>query len=185
MDLNALVGVFSLACLLGTILFLNRLRRKKLVYITDFQIGVKFGDSGACEVLPAGAYRSNDGGSSIMIVDMRPYPFLFERMPFKNVLLADSLISVGGELAVQDPQLAVTKLKKIFEDSLPIIREGVLVTCSRMIADSTSAGRTSLAEAISADLNGTLGSSGIRVQNIEITELWVRQVDTHMAAAAN
>jgi hypothetical protein len=185
MNLHILEAMFSIGCFVGTIWFMNRLRRMKVVYVMDFQAGVKFIDSGSSKILPPGAYRSSDGGSSILVIDMRPHQFVVERLPYKNALLADSVISVGGELMVSDPQLAVSKLKNFLDDSLPSIREGIHFASSRSLVDASVESRMALAGLILAEVNRRLEANGVQIQNLEITELWAQPAGTDLASVAN
>jgi hypothetical protein len=112
--------LFSVACLVAAAVIAFRLRRRKVVYITDFQTGLRFRDGTVCKVLPPGSYLTSGSRNMIAVVDMRPRPFALERLMYQDVLQTNSVISVGGELWIRDPNLAVITLKDIVGNSLPM-----------------------------------------------------------------
>lgn len=178
-------AILSIACLAATLVFIVRLRRRKAVYITDYVAGVRFRNGVFDGILPPGNYFSRDSGNQITMVDMRPYPFIFERMFYQDVLRANSVISVGGVLAVRDPHLAISALKDPVNDTLPIVREHLPLIASRAISDSSLDGRMRLTAAITAGINCELESQGMEIRNLEITELWAQPVKPDVAPVAN
>jgi hypothetical protein len=162
-----------------------RLRRPKSVYVTDYQKAVRFRNGIFCGLLAPGNRRFNPGRDTIEIVDMRPHPFVVERVMYQDVLLSNSVISIGGILLVRDPQLAVTRLKDIVNDSMAIIRDVLRFATSRTIADPSSEGRIKLATNIESEINKELASRGVQVSQLEITEIWAQSVKPATLAGAN
>jgi SPFH domain / Band 7 family len=176
---------FVFACLIAAMIISIRMRRSKPVYIVDFQAGVRFRDGSSTTVLPPGNRRSSTGQHPITVIDLRPHQFVLERLMFRDVLQANSVISVGGEVVVCDPQLAVSKLKNLMNDSMTIVREGLRRTAAQSMVDPSDEGRARLAEAVTADLNRELKSRGVEVRNLEITELWAQPVKHVIPSEAN
>ena len=176
---------FSVICLVVTVVFTVRLRRTKLVYILDYQTGLRYRDGVPCSVLPPGSYLTSASQDPITVVDMRPHHFIFERMVYQDVQHANSVMSVGGELLVRNPQLAVSTLKNLVADSLTIVREGLRLAASRSIVDPSPEGRTKLALTLIYELNRELETRGVEVRNLEITELWARPIKHSIPAEAN
>jgi hypothetical protein len=174
----------GISCLIWAV-FWVRLRRTKLVYITDFQVGIRFYGSDSCKILPPGGYRSSAQHNPITVVDMRPYPFVLERLMLQDVLHSNTVISIGGEIVVRDPRLAVTTLKNLVDDTLLVIRENLRVTISHLIIATSSEERDNLTASIADELDRELQSRGVRVQNIEITELWAWQMRHAIPAGTN
>jgi hypothetical protein len=175
--------LFSVACLVAAAVIAFRLRRRKVVYITDFQTGLRFRDGTVCKVLPPGSYLTSGSRNMIAVVDMRPRPFVLERLMYQDVLQTNSVISVGGELWIRDPNLAVITLKDIVGNSLPIVRERLCQAASRSIIDASPEGRKELAGRLLAELNRELETRGVEIRNLEITSHGRNQ--PNMAAEAN
>lgn len=185
MSPDAVGPILSLACLAVTIVFIIRLRRSKVVYITDYQAGVRFRNGEFDRILPPGGYLSRAATDPITVVDMRPRQFIFERHVYQDVLRAKSVISVGGEVVVRDPQLAVSALKDLANDPIHLVRELLSPAASRTISDPSVEGRKRLAGLIKAELNRELETRGVEVRNLEITELWAHPVQHSIPAVAN
>jgi hypothetical protein len=185
MTADILVQFIFFVCLVTMVVFGIRLRRSKLLYIVDYQVGLRPRSDGSSELLQPGAYRSSAGGTPISIVDLRPRQFILERLVFQDMLRASGVISVGGELVIRDPQLAVTAFKNLVEDSLPIVRERLLHVVPRSIIDPSVDGRAKMAASVTADLNRELQSRGVAIEHLEITELWIQAVKFNMPAETN
>jgi len=176
--------VFSLVCLVATVIFTIRMRQKKAVHIFDYQAGVRF-NGASCSILPPGVHFTNASSDPITVVDMRPHQFIFERQLYKDALLSSFVISLGGELQVCDAQLAVTTLKNLVDDSLVLIQEGLRLAASHSIVDSGDEGRAKLASSFTSELNDDLRTKGVEVREIEITELWIQQVRHSIPTTTN
>lgn len=120
------------------------------------------------------SYRSYPGRDQINLVDMRPNLFLEERMSYEDAMQSPSIMSIGAELAVSDPYLAFTKLKDPIDDSIPIAKEIIWSFAASNITDTSPAAREKTAEEITKAVNSELSQFGVRVGNLEITELWSR-----------
>ena len=165
-------ALFLVACVVAVSIVNLQMRRSKAIYICDYQVGLLFQDGERTKVLSPGNHFSIAAKDPITIVDMRPYQFVFERFPFRDKFHVASLISVGGEFAVSDPELAVRTFKEIYNESLVIIRDRLAEVASQFIVDSDPAGRQELAVKISSELNNELRHRGVEIHNLEITELW-------------
>jgi hypothetical protein len=62
-------------------------------------------------------------------------------------------------------------MKNVVNDSLAIIREGLIQAASHLIVDASPEGRTSLAAAVTTELNRELKTRGVGIGSLEITEL--------------
>jgi hypothetical protein len=165
-------------------LLIRRLRRMKRILIPDFQRGVRFVNGAFRDVLGPGSYRSYPGRDQINRVDMRPTPFLEERLHYEDAMQTPCIMSIGAELSVADPYLACTKLKVPIDDSIPIAEEIILSFAASNVTDTSAAAREKTAEEITKAVNSELSQFGVRVSNLEITELWSRP-PRHGALGAN
>jgi hypothetical protein len=95
------------------------------------------------------------------------------------------VISIGAELRIADPCEAITKLKNLVNDSIAIIRDELRSIVSKRIADPTLDARGKMSADIAEQLNLHLGKFGVRVENVEITELWSRTVNSALITGAN
>lgn len=73
-----------------------------------------------------------------------------------------------------DPYVASTELKKPVDDSLPVVREALRSFATTRITDPNPEVRAKFAEDIETFINVQVSKSGMRVKNIEVTELWTR-----------
>jgi hypothetical protein len=185
MTTEILGQLIFLVCLATMVVFGIRLRRSKLLYIVDYQVGLRPKSDGSSELLQPGAYRSSAGGTPISVVDLRPRQFILERLVFQDMLRASGVISVGGELVIRDPQLADIAFKNLLEDSLPIVRERLLHFAPRSIIDLSIEGRAKMAASITADLNREMQARGVGIEHLEITELWVQPAKYNLPSEAN
>ena len=149
---------------------------RKLVFITDYQTGVRFVKGAFSEILGPGAYPYAKSREEITVVDMRPQPFVVERFFYQDGLQSPSVISLGAELVVYDPYAATTKIKDRYNDSIALVRDTMRVYLGKTVLDTSPAARKTAAGKIFAVVNAELSSIGMKVQNLEITELWSRTV---------
>jgi hypothetical protein len=185
MSLDVFEAILSFVCLAATLAFIVRIRRRKFVFITDYQAGVRFRDGAFDRIMPPGGHLTRIGASEITTVDLRPRQFVFERFFYQDILRARSVISVGGEIVVRNPQLAISTLKDLANDPLQIVREHLSPAASRTITDPTPEGRKKLADLITTELNRELETRGVEVRNLEITELWAQPIQHSIPAIAN
>ena len=180
------VPILVIIGIVAAVWFLTvRLRPPKSIYIPDYQKGVRFRNGVFCGLLGPGNRRFNPGRDTIAVVDMRPHPFVIERVMYQDALLSKSVISVGGIFFVRDPLLAITRLKDIVNDSLSIIRDVLRLATSRAIADPSSEGRLKMAATIKSEINREIESRGVQVAELEITELWAQPVKQTTPSGAN
>jgi hypothetical protein len=173
------------ACLGISLVFWVLLRRSKLVHVVEYQVGLSFRGNGEIRVLPPGTYRTNPSRDPITIVDMRPYQFLLERLVFQDALRVNAVISLSGQVAVRDPQVAVSMIKNLAEDPVTFAREGLRQMVSRVVVDPNQQERMRLAEKMKSDLNRELEPKGLVLQDLEITELWAESVRLDIPAEVN
>jgi hypothetical protein len=174
MNSDTVGALVFVAAVVALYLLIRRLRRTKRIFIPDFQRGVRFVNGVFRGVLGPGSYRSYPGRDQINLVDMRPNPFLEERLQFEDALQSPSIMSIGAELTVSDPHLAYTKLQDPVDDSIPMAREVIESFAAKNIADTSAAARVKTAEEITEAVNSELSQFGVRISNLEITELWSR-----------
>lgn len=172
MNLSIFLWPLYLVFLSSAVFFGWRLRGTKLVHIADYEVGLRFRDGSSFMILPPGSYRSSVQRKPITVVDQRPHMFLSERLMFQDLSQAKAVISVGGSLAISDPQLAMTSMKNVVPDSLVIIRECLLQVASHSIVDSSLEGRANLTAAVVDKINGELRTRGVEIGQMEISELW-------------
>jgi len=180
--------IWAVAFLLGIVVLLSlRIygRRTVRVFITDYQRGVRFVDGTFRDLLGPGSYRSNCNREQVTVVDMRPQPVVLERIFYQDAFSAPSVISIAAELSVGDPYRATSQLKDPIRDSLDLIREQLRGIATQSIAGIEQETRHKSAHAIAAALNSDLNECGMRVANLEITELWSRSVPPQTTAGAN
>src|ERR1039457_4030913 len=126
-------GMLSFLCFISAVVFALILRRTKLTHISDYQAGLRFRDSTSFRVLGPGSYRVFAQRNPITVADMRPHVFLLERLMFQDMMRANAVISVGGTVVICDPQLALTTMKNVADDSLVVVREGLVQTVTHSI----------------------------------------------------
>ena len=183
MDPDAIVGVIFIAGIVVLVFLIRRVRTAKTVFITDYQRGVRFVNGVFRDVLGPGRYRSYTGHDLINVVDMRPSPFVAERMSYQDALHSPSIMSIGAELQIADPYVASTKLKNPVDDSIPVAREIIKSFAAGNITDARPEARVKTAEEITKVVNRELSQFGMAVRNLEITELWSRPLQGHLTGA--
>lgn len=168
---------------LFTILILRLMPKSTRAFITDYQRGLRFVKGSFVDVKGPGSYRSRKSGNEITVVDMRPQPFLIERLFYQDGLQNPAVVSIGAELVVTDPYAAVTMVKDRFNDSVSIVRDALRIQLGRSVTDSNLEGRKNLAEKLTTEANAELSKIGMAIQNAEVTELWSRTVRGHSSRA--
>jgi regulator of protease activity HflC (stomatin/prohibitin superfamily) len=148
-----------------------RMRNKRRVYVTEYQRGLRFVNGAFKEALGPGSYRPLFSGQNIELVDMRPQPVLLEVFPYRDALQHDSYVSLGLELLVDDPYLATKMLKDQVSDSLSVTRDKIRAVMSHTVCDGGPEFAARIAEQITSSVNGELQRLGMKVANVEITEL--------------
>lgn len=185
MHTENILGLFAYLFFLSGVFLAVYIRRTKTVHVFDFQVGLRFKQGNSYETLSRGSYRTNSARTPITVVDVRPRQFLIERVYFQDALLANAVISVGGEFLVSDPEVANNTLKNLYDDSLARMREHLCPAARRGVIDPSPEGRENLARSITSEMNSVLQTSGIMLRNLEITELWVQHPEIPAQTMAN
>jgi len=154
------------------IIFLFRFGKIPRTYLTEYMCGVRFVKGRFANVLGPGAHKPLTRRVHIEVVDLRPVPFLLENISYRDASQSDSVISIGAEMLVDDAYLAATSLKNRVSDSLPIVRETLHTAVSRTIGDRSAEFRVQVAKDIERAVNDELRPLGMRISNVEITELF-------------
>ncbi len=180
------IGVFLFFAALGTSIYLRiRRARRKPIYITDYQCGLRYKDGVFETKVAPGNYRVNGSRDQIVVVDMRPRLVLLERIFYQDALQSPSVVSLSAELVVQDAYTASTRLKNATDDSSNLVRDAVRLTVSKSIVGHSNETRAVTALEIQNTANTELEKFGMRVSNLEITEAWSREVEPPMSLGAN
>lgn len=174
MNVAGVLELLYLPMAIVLIIFLYRWGKMPRTYVTDYMRGLRFVKGAFVGVIGPGSYKPFSRGVHIETVDMRPVPFLLERITYRDALESDAIISVGAELSVDDAYLAATSLKDRVGDSLLILREKLRSSASGKIADRRPEFRAKLAESIEYAANEELRHSGMKVSNVVITEMFSR-----------
>ena len=185
MDIDAIVGFLFLFGLVAVFVIGRRIARVQRVFVNDYQRGVRFVHGAFTNVVGPGVYRILGKNQHIDVADMRPRQFVMECISYRDALRNDSFISIGAELVIADPYLAVTKLKDQFADSMPTIRDTLRTVASRGIGDGSSEARGRTAKHVTNAVNTELGRSGMKIANLEITEMWSRPVVKRISSGLN
>ncbi|HEV2488455.1 MAG TPA: SPFH domain-containing protein [Candidatus Acidoferrales bacterium] len=164
------------------LVFLFRFGKAPRTYLTDYMKGLRFVKGRFVDVLGPGGYKPFTRRVHIEVVDMRPVPFLMESISYRDALQSESVVSIGAEMLVDDPYLAATSLKHRISDSLPIVRETLRAAASRCISDRSPEFRLKMARDIEGAVNQELRQSGMKIANVEVTELFVRGGRSHRVA---
>lgn len=169
--------ILTLACSVtaGILLsYLFRLRKVPRIYLTDYMCGLRFTKGSFDGVMRRGGHQPLTRSERVEIVDMRPVPFLMESIWYRDALQSECVVSIGAEMLVGDPYLAATSLKDRFGDTLPIVRNTLRGAVSRAITDRGQEARAKLADDIEVAVNNELRRIGMRISNVEITEIFSR-----------
>jgi SPFH domain/Band 7 family protein len=179
-------SILSVACSVLLCMWgITRLKRIKSVVIVDFQRGVRFRKGVFRDEIGAGAYTIDSQKEQILIMDLRPRLILIERQGYQDALQSPTVVSMAGELLVSNAHLAATKLKDPVNDAMPLVRDALINCGKQNITDDSTTGRQRLSDLVTAATNQELAKVGMRIANVEITELWCRQVHTAIGATAN
>jgi regulator of protease activity HflC (stomatin/prohibitin superfamily) len=170
-DISAMILV-SLVVLVFA--FLWHMRKIKRIYITDYMRGVRYVKGSFRDVLGPGSYQPFTRSVTIERVDMRPVPFVLERIFYRDALQSDAVVSIGAEMLVSDPHIASTMLTDKVSDSIPIVRDTLRAILSRGITDESPEFRVKAAADITSAANAELSQLGMRISNVEVTELSTR-----------
>jgi regulator of protease activity HflC (stomatin/prohibitin superfamily) len=160
-------------------------RKAKRIFVTDYQRGVRFVKGSFSNVLGPGSYQPLTSREQIEVVDMRPQPIFLEKISYRDACQNDSFLSIGAEMLVCDPHLAVTTLKKQIDDSLPIVRDALRSVVSRGIADGSPEFRSKTAVDITQAINAELSRVGMKISGVEIVELWSRPGPQRVTVVSN
>jgi len=171
MNLSDILSLIFFPVAILAIAFVYYLRRFPRVYIPDYARGVRFIEGAFRDVVGPGSYQNFTRRVQIEVVDMRPVPVILDRIFYRDALQSDSVVSIGAEMLVDDPYLAATSLKNRVGDSLPIVRNTLRSTLSRGIADASPEYRVKAADDIAGAVNTELKRLGMKISNVEITEL--------------
>jgi hypothetical protein len=168
--------VVFLAGIAGYVFVLLRLRKTKRIFITDYQRGVRYKAGVFAGEVGPGSYDVYTPTEQVLVIDMRPQPFVIERLLYRDPLQAPSVISIGGQLKVSDPHSASTALKDQINESIAIVRDTLRETVSKSISGTEPETRERMARTIETAANGALARVGMTVGLLEITETWSQSV---------
>jgi hypothetical protein len=185
MNTNSLLFFIFLLEIVIVFLLIRRVGRVPRTFVLDYQRGVRFLSGAFSNVVGPGRYLGLSKNVQIQVMDMRPRQFVMECIAFRDALRNDSFVSIGAELIVADPYLAATRLKDQFADSLPTMRDTLRAIASRGIGDASSESRARMSDEITAAVNAELGASGMKIANLEITEIWSRPVVGKISSGLN
>jgi hypothetical protein len=160
----------------AVMLAVRRLRKVKRIYVPDFKRGLRFVNGSYANVLDPGSYRIAGTREHIELVDMRPEQVILDRTSYRDAWNNTAVISVSAEILISNPHLATTSLKDQINGSLPIARDAVRSTLSKGIASEGAEFRIKTAADITQAVNEELDRVGMKVQNVEIVEFWLRPV---------
>jgi hypothetical protein len=185
MDYDAIGAVLFIAALVTSIFLALRRKARPLVYITDYQCGLRYVNGAFVDVVGPGNYRVDGTNKQITIMDLRPRLIVVERIFYQDAIQSHSVISIGAELSVSDAYLAATKLKDQTVDSIAIVRDALRSTVSRSIVSHSAEARISTAAEIQKAARTDLEKFGMTLSNLEITEAWSQPVEVRMTSGAN
>ena len=185
MNPEDIFSLFFFPAVICEFFYLMYLRKIPRVYVMDYKRGLRFVKGAFRDVLGPGNYQPLTRRVQIEIVDMRPVPFLLERIFYRDAMQSDSVVSIGAEMMVSDPYLACTMVKDRIGDSMPVIRDTMRSVLSRGIADASPEFRVKAAEDIAAAVNAELKRLGMKISNVEITELSSRSGLKSVTASPN
>lgn len=182
---EAFALVAFLAGIAGYVFVLFRMRKTKRVFITDYQRGVCYKAGVFTGEIGPGSYDVYSPTEQVLVVDMRPQPFVIERLLYRDPLQAPSVISIGGQLKVSDPHTASTALKDQINESIAIVRDALRESVSKRVSGTEPEMREGMTRAIETAANAALAKSGMTLAQLEITEIWSQLVQTHTKGGDN
>ena len=178
-DAGLVVGIVFIGALVLIVVaavLSHRNKTTKRVSILEFQRGVKFVDGVFATVLQPGAYRIKPTKERVEVVDLRPQPILIEGFAFKDADQKDWTVSLGCSLLVEDAYTSISKLKNQVNDCVAIMRDALrkaVVGVERGFLSDRDVIRKRLQE----EMNRELKQVGMRVEKLEVTELWSQMPD--------
>jgi hypothetical protein len=173
----------GLVCTVLLVAFV-RLRKVKLIFVPDFKRGLRFVNGTFVNEVGPGTFQIAGTRQHIEVVDMRPQSVLLERTFFRDAWKNTAFISISAEALVADAHLASTVLKNQIEDSLPIARSAVGAALCRSAASEDPGYRTQVAADVTLAVNKELAHVGMKIQNVEILEFWLRPFDGETTGVA-
>jgi hypothetical protein len=185
MNFSDLLSLIFFPVAIAAIAFVYYLRRFPPVYIPDYARGVRFVKGSFRDVVGPGSYQNFAKRVQIEVIDMRPVPVIVDRIFYRDALQNDSVVSIGAEVLVDDPYLAATSLKNRVGDSLPIVRDTLRSTMAGGIADLSPEYRVKAADDIASAVNAELNRMGMKISNVEVTELSSRRTFGRATAGLN
>jgi hypothetical protein len=151
----------------------GRQKDRKRIAITDYLRGVRYKNGVFVDVVGPGSYSFNARNEHIERVDMRPQPFVFESFSCSDALNQPITLSFAGEFEVADPRLAVSTMKKDSDEAFARLKQVIRTTASRLaVQDGSEATEKHLTETFLEEMNADLARSGLRIRNLELTEIW-------------
>jgi len=170
-QIGPILSIFFVLAYIGAVVFIGHQKRNsKMILITDYCRGVHFVNGTFDSVLGPGSYRYNTAKEQIALVDMRPQPILLERLPFRDALLHEGVVSIGTDLLVRDPRLATTALRDQIKDAFVIVRDTVRAAMTRQIVTGMDSA-SMIGEVITKAVNEELSKVGMGISELELTEL--------------
>ncbi|MGB9237098.1 MAG: SPFH domain-containing protein [Terriglobales bacterium] len=149
-----------------------RVSKTKRFFITDFQCGIRYRAGAFANEMGPGSYDVYTPKEQVIVLDLRPQPFVIERLFYRDALQSPSVISIGAELKVAVPSTACIALKDQVNESVAIVRDTLRDTISKTIADATPEARKRASRDIETAANTALSKVGMQISKLEITELW-------------
>ena len=167
-DISAIILVWLVIFVFAFLFYMRKIKR---VYITDYMRGVRYVKGSFRDVLGPGSYQPFTRRVTVERVDMRPVPFELERIFYRDALQSNAVISIGAQILVSDPHLASTMLKDNVGDSILIVRDTLRSILSRGITDESPEFRVKVAGDITSAANAELSQFGMKISDVEVTEL--------------
>jgi SPFH domain / Band 7 family len=172
---------FAVSAVLIAIL---RLRKVQTVFVPDYQRGLRFVKGAYVDEVGPGSYRIAGTNQHIEVVDMRPQSVILDRTFYRDAWNNTALISVSADLLVADARRATTALKDQINDSMPLARNALRTALSRSTASEDPSYRTQAAADITQAVNAELDAVGMKVQNVEVVEFWLRPMSGETTGVA-
>lgn len=166
-------------------ILVRRRRRVKHIFIPDYKRGVRFVRGSFANILEPGSYQPFTLKEQIEIVDMRRHPIILERISYRDAWQNESFLSVGAQISVSDAHRATTMLKDQINDSMPIVRDTLRSVVSGSIADGGPEFRNKTVADITQAVNVELDRVGMKISDVEITELWSRPISRRTPAVSH
>jgi len=94
MNPEDIFSLFFFPAVICEFFYLMYLRKIPRVYVMDYKRGLRFVKGAFRDVLGPGNYQPLTRRVQIEIVDMRPVPFLLERIFYRDAMQSDSVVSI-------------------------------------------------------------------------------------------